>query len=414
MTPHIIFILFFFALGACVGSFLNVVVWRLPRGESLIRPPSHCPNCNHLLAWRDNIPVFGWIFLGGKCRYCRSPISPKYPIIEAITGLLFVIYYICFFILQIGPCPQVFNSVSIFGTPTYRALTIQEDWPIYLLDMFLVSALLAASLIDAELFIIPPSIPWWAAGVGMVVHAIIDQPQMPGAVNASAPAAALAIGAGIGLIISIVLLRIGILPLSFAEGTPELDVDKERRSQEAKTEDQPPREYSRQEIRAEIRKEMIFLMPPLVLGGLFLLLILKVPAIGDEWTSFVEHHNWFSGFCGSLLGGLVGGFSVWMWRILASIFFGREAMGLGDVDLMLGVGCVLGPGAAIITFYLAPFCGIGVAIYKLALRKGREIPFGPYLSLAAALVILFYAPIANYFSPGLGFISMRLRELLGI
>jgi leader peptidase (prepilin peptidase)/N-methyltransferase len=414
LTPHIIFIFFFFALGACVGSFLNVVVWRLPRNESLIRPPSHCPNCNHLLAWRDNIPVFGWIFLGGKCRYCRNPISPKYPIIEAITGLLFVGYYVCFFILQIGPCPQVFNSTTIFGTPAYRDLTIQEDWPIYLLDMFLVSALLAASLIDAELFIIPPSIPWWAAGVGMVVHAIIDQPQLPGAVNSSAPGAALAVGAGVGLVISIILLRIGILPLSFAEGTPELDVDKERRAQSGSTEEAPPREYSRKEIRLEIRKEMLFLMPPLLLGGIFMLLTLKMPALSNGWALFVGRHNWFSGFCGSLLGGLVGGLSVWFWRILASSVFGREAMGLGDVDLMLGVGCVLGPGAAIIAFYLAPFCGIGVAVYKLALRKGREIPFGPYLSMGTALVILFYCPIAAYFSPGLGFISMRLKELIGI
>jgi leader peptidase (prepilin peptidase)/N-methyltransferase len=63
--PHLLFILFFFALGACVGSFLNVVVWRLPRGESLITPPSHCPKCNKQLAWYDNTPVFGWIKLGG-------------------------------------------------------------------------------------------------------------------------------------------------------------------------------------------------------------------------------------------------------------------------------------------------------------------------------------------------------------
>src|SRR5207244_1743729 len=132
---------------------------------------------------------------------------------------------------QIGPCPQVHNALDpIFGKPIDRAMMIQLDWPIYLLDMFLIAALLAASLIDAELFIIPPSIPWWAAGVGMVAHAIIDQRTLPGAVNASAPGAALALGAGIGLIISVILLRAGILPLSFEEGTPELEVDKQRRA----------------------------------------------------------------------------------------------------------------------------------------------------------------------------------------
>ena len=71
--PHLIYIIFFFALGACVGSFLNVVVWRLPREGPwyrLIWPPSRCPKCEHDLASYDNIPVFGWIFLRGKCRYC--------------------------------------------------------------------------------------------------------------------------------------------------------------------------------------------------------------------------------------------------------------------------------------------------------------------------------------------------------
>src|SRR5438128_12470586 len=100
--PHLLLILFFFVLAACVGSFLNVVVWRLPRGESLVTPPSHCPKCNTPLAWYDNFPVFGWIFLKGRCRYCKEPISPRYPIIEALTGGLFVFYYIVFFVLHRG------------------------------------------------------------------------------------------------------------------------------------------------------------------------------------------------------------------------------------------------------------------------------------------------------------------------
>src|SRR5687768_276189 len=103
--PHLIYILFLFALGACVGSFLNVVVWRLPRiqypaGESLLaslfrtlnglsHPPSHCPKCGNALKWYDNVPVIGWLKLRGKCRFCGLPISARYPIVEAITGGLF-------------------------------------------------------------------------------------------------------------------------------------------------------------------------------------------------------------------------------------------------------------------------------------------------------------------------------------
>ena len=111
LLPHAVYIVFLFALGACVGSFLNVVVWRLPRDESLISPGSHCPRCNTPLAWYDNLPVIGWIKLHGKCRHCREPISIRYPIVEAVTGLLFVFYYIMFFILHHGPCAPVPQDV---------------------------------------------------------------------------------------------------------------------------------------------------------------------------------------------------------------------------------------------------------------------------------------------------------------
>ncbi len=76
-------------LGACIGSFLNVVVYRLPAGLSLVHPPSRCPHCHHRLQPWDNIPVLGWLLIGGKCRYCRSAVSWRYPVVEALTGLLF-------------------------------------------------------------------------------------------------------------------------------------------------------------------------------------------------------------------------------------------------------------------------------------------------------------------------------------
>lgn len=75
-----------FFIGASVGSFLNVVAWRMPRGMS-INGRSHCPRCDNTLQWYDNLPVFGWLVLGGRCRYCRLPISPRYPIVEATVGL---------------------------------------------------------------------------------------------------------------------------------------------------------------------------------------------------------------------------------------------------------------------------------------------------------------------------------------
>ncbi len=75
--------------GASIGSFLNVVIYRLPAGLSLLHPPSRCPHCLRKLAPRDNIPVLGWFLIKGKCRYCHSPVSWRYPLIEALTAFLF-------------------------------------------------------------------------------------------------------------------------------------------------------------------------------------------------------------------------------------------------------------------------------------------------------------------------------------
>ena len=78
-------------MGLCIGSFLNVVIYRLPLGQSLVSPRSRCTKCGYELRWYDNLPVLSWAFLGGRCRQCRAPISAQYPIVEIITALLFVL-----------------------------------------------------------------------------------------------------------------------------------------------------------------------------------------------------------------------------------------------------------------------------------------------------------------------------------
>jgi len=79
-----------FGLGLLVGSFLNVVIARVPQGQSIVYPGSRCPKCGHPLAWFDNVPVLSWLFLGGRCRACRAPISLRYPAVELLTGCLFL------------------------------------------------------------------------------------------------------------------------------------------------------------------------------------------------------------------------------------------------------------------------------------------------------------------------------------
>jgi len=91
--PAAVAVILLAIVGACVGSFLNVCIYRLPRRESLAWPASHCTRCNRPLSWYENIPIASWVVLRGRCRTCRAPISAMYPIVEAATALVFVIGY---------------------------------------------------------------------------------------------------------------------------------------------------------------------------------------------------------------------------------------------------------------------------------------------------------------------------------
>ena len=127
---------FIFAWGCCIGSFLNVVIYRLPRDKSIVSPPSACPKCNEHIRFYDNIPLISWLVLGRKCRFCKTPISPRYFVIELLTGLLFLSLFLLYFpIGLIGSIPAFFDG----------------GWLVYLLHVILLAAFVAASAIDGRM-----------------------------------------------------------------------------------------------------------------------------------------------------------------------------------------------------------------------------------------------------------------------
>ena len=132
-------------LGLVVGSFLNVVIYRLPRKESLVRPASHCPSCGNPVRWHDNVPVVGWVILRGKCRDCGQRISVRYPLVEAITGIAFLL---CF--LRFG-----------------------VDWPLLVAWAF-VAATVAVAFIDYDHRIIPDKIVLPGLVVGLIASIAIN------------------------------------------------------------------------------------------------------------------------------------------------------------------------------------------------------------------------------------------------
>jgi len=100
-------------LGACVGSFLNVCIYRLPRHESLMWPGSRCTRCARALSWYENVPVVSWVLLRGRCRTCREPVSWMYPIVEVITALTFLSGYLLYGISAIGAVRVLFACALI-------------------------------------------------------------------------------------------------------------------------------------------------------------------------------------------------------------------------------------------------------------------------------------------------------------
>lgn len=92
MTDHVLWLIGAGLLGLLVGSFLNVCIYRLPRDQSVVSPPSRCPSCERELRWFHNVPVLSWLVLRRRCAYCRTPISGRYPLVEVLTAVLFVLH----------------------------------------------------------------------------------------------------------------------------------------------------------------------------------------------------------------------------------------------------------------------------------------------------------------------------------
>jgi leader peptidase (prepilin peptidase) / N-methyltransferase len=147
--PDLLLYAFVFVLGAAIGSFLNVVIYRIPAGLSLMHPPSRCPYCLTRLKPYENVPIVGWLWLRGRCRHCHTPISFRYPLIEAITGGLFVLVFL----------------VKGWTIPTVGY------WVLF-------SWLLSLAMIDIDTMTLPNPLTQWGllTGLGLqVFHAVQQQ-----------------------------------------------------------------------------------------------------------------------------------------------------------------------------------------------------------------------------------------------
>jgi leader peptidase (prepilin peptidase)/N-methyltransferase len=378
-VPDWIWFVFIFAFGCCIGSFLNVVIYRMPRDKSIVTPPSACPGCGKHIRFYDNIPLISWLVLGRKCRYCKTPISARYFVIEFLTGLVFLGLFFLYFRTDIRA-----------GIPTFS----NGGWLIYLLHIILLGALIAASAIDLELWIIPLSICWFVTLVGLIGSAvgvfIID----PTIIRengllpvVSADTGALAAGAAIGLIISLVLIATGLIKRSY-ESDEAQQQDDSAAAQENKAGNDPsviPEDNFNH--RLEALREIIFLLPIITVSMGAFWLSRNVEPVRLWWMDF-SNRPAIAGFLGSLWGYFIGCGIVWAIRIFGTLALGKEAMGLGDVHLMGAAGAVTGPLSVVLAFFIAPFFGLTWAGLNMFFKKIRQIPYGPFLSLGILFVMI--------------------------
>ena len=151
--------LFSFAFGACVASFLNVVIWRVPRGESIVSPPSHCPKCGAAIRWWQNVPILSWLALRGKCANCREPISPRYILVELLGGVLFLAAFLHVFART--PAPSGPASALL---PADAILTLLVWW-------IWIALMIVGSMIDFDHKLLPDFVTVGGMILGILFHA---------------------------------------------------------------------------------------------------------------------------------------------------------------------------------------------------------------------------------------------------
>jgi len=494
--------LFVFAFGACAGSFLNVVAYRLPRGLNIVSPPSACPKCDTRLGWRENFPIFGWFLLRGKCSHCGVRISPQYVLMELVVATLFLLLWALW-----GMDARALASIGIeLGPwrPDWAAAPIALMWPMFALGVVLVGSLVVSTLIDAQTFTIPAVIPWIVMGIAFIAHPVhahfvaqaggLNASPFPWTIPAPAGGAAwpfvyAALGGLIGLVIANLLLAFKLIPRSFAdfaEWEQQAEAAFAKAQENAKAAGEPPAEPEGEALgpvlvrtlvltgpavagmiagtlvlaphgksglglalggglglvvgavlrsllvredgeansadpiwtqyphaRREVIKECVFLLPvfALIAAGAWFgagkALLLEDLQTGEIIATAEAPPLWLLALGASAMGALVGGGSVWAVRILGSIAFGKEAMGLGDVHLMAGVGAVLGWIDPLIAFFVAPFSGIIWALLGPALGRFVKLPsvlpYGPHLALAT-VVVMYAKPL------GEGLLSLVFRS----
>ena len=330
-----------FIFGSMVGSFLNVCIHRMPLGESVVSPPSHCPHCKYSIPWYLNMPLITWLWLRGKCANCKAPIAARYFLVELLTGAAFLLCWLAYGRISAG---------------------------VALVYCVVLAGLIVATAIDFEHFIIPDEITIGGIFAGFAASFLV--PALHGAtgIPESMKQSFLGAAVGWGLIYAILIagkLVFGRQKFNFPPGSkiiftetaiqmPDREVpfeelfyrDSDTVVVQAKSVQIPGRNFENVEVR---------LSP-------------KTLKIGAETFNPEEVPR--------------------MEIITDQIVIPREAMGFGDVKFMSAIGAFLGWQATLFSLMVSSIIGAAVGVGLIALKKhewSAKLPYGPYIALAAVI-----------------------------
>ena len=339
-----------FVFGSMVGSFLNVCIHRMPRDESVISPPSHCPHCKYSIPWFLNVPLLTWLMLRGKCKNCGAPIAIRYFLVELLTGVAFLI------------CWLHFGHKSPWLALAYSVM---------------MAGFIVATFIDFEHLIIPDEITLGGAAVGFVLSFAVPLLHHTTDRGAAIKASLLGIAVASGSIY--IVLRGG--KLLFGKERIKLEPDSRLIFTETHLQLPDGREIPYGEMLYRDNDIIRLYAKTIELAEICyfakqVTLTPKELTIGEVKFNpeDVKH----------------------MELVTSQLVLPREAMGLGDVKFMAAIGSFIGWQGSIFSFFVSACIGsvfgLTLMILKLQDKSGR-IPYGPFLTLAA--IIWIFLPDAG-------------------
>jgi leader peptidase (prepilin peptidase) / N-methyltransferase len=349
LLPPICWLIFVFLAGLAVGSFLNVLIARLPYEKSIIWPGSRCFSCLQPLKLADNLPIIGYLRLRGRCRQCRAGFSSRYLWVELFTGIAFVALFCVDVLSHASSGPEFvkpWHAIPGLKFSLFAGLTPLppiEGLIYFVYHAILISLLITAALIDAEHRIIPPQVTYTGVLIGIVGSTLLAWPW------------------------------------------PSLDVD----------------------TLAKIASIKSWILPEE--GS-------KIPTGAMLWPcwpppTWAPVGSWKLGLLNGVVGALFGTFLVRAIKYLFEIGLGREALGLGDADLMMMAGAFLGWQVVLLGFFAGAVAALVIKVilvFASLLQKrtadgelalGREMSFGPGLAIGVVAVWMGWPWLGDFVRP---------------